>query len=135
LPSAPGSWASFATVVFFALTSPYLHVALQSVFLVVIFFAGIWSAKHYAAQTGIEDPPEVVIDEIAGQWLALVGFEATWSNLLLAFFFFRVFDIWKPLPIRLGEKLPEGLGIMVDDILAGIAAHFAVAFINRFLLV
>ncbi len=134
LPRAPGSWASLATVVFFAFSGPYLHAALQSALLVLLFFVGIWASGHYAAAVGKGDPSEVVIDEIAGQWLALVGFEASLSNLVLAFFFFRLFDIWKPLPIRLGEKLPGGLGIMMDDILAGIAAHFAVTLVNRFLL-
>ncbi len=134
LPKAPGSWASFTTVVLFGLSAPYLHAALQSAILILLFLAGSWASGHYAAETGCKDPKEVVIDEIAGQWLTLVGFEVSPQNLLLGFFFFRLFDIWKPLPIRLGEKLPGGLGIMLDDILAGIAARFAVEIFNRFLL-
>ncbi len=134
LPKAPGTWGSLGALVLFALIGPFSHAAIQSALTVIFFVLGIWAAGHYAATKKERDPKEIVIDEIAGQWLALVGFKVTLLNLLLAFFFFRLFDIWKPLPIRLGEKLPGGLGIMTDDIMAGIAAHFAVECFNRFLL-
>lgn len=134
LPKAPGSWGSLGAVILFAATAPYLHPALQSALAVILFLVGIWAAGDYAATSFETDPKEVVIDEIAGQWLTLAGYEVTFMNLLLAFFFFRLFDILKPLPIRLGEKLPGGLGIMTDDLLAGIAAHFTLKLVNRFLL-
>ncbi len=134
LPKAPGSWGALVAVAFFALTGSLFPAVIQSVLLVFLFLTGIWASENYALQKGEKDPPEVVIDEITGQWLTLIGFEVTFSNLLLGFLFFRLFDIWKPLPIRLGEKLSGGLGIMVDDILAGIAAHFALSLVNRFLL-
>jgi phosphatidylglycerophosphatase A len=108
---------------------------------------GVWSAARAAAYSGIEDPQFVVIDEVAGQHLALLlplipialphltahldlsGFTiffalslVNWKYLLLGFILFRGFDIWKPWPIRRLEKLPGGWGIMADDWMAGIYA-------------
>jgi phosphatidylglycerophosphatase A len=108
---------------------------------------GVWSAARVAAYAGIEDPQYVVIDEVSGQQLALVlplipvaipHFASrpdlsiyglffalslvNWKYLLLGFILFRVFDIWKPFPIRRLEKLPGGWGIMADDWMAGIYA-------------
>ncbi|HHI98214.1 MAG TPA: phosphatidylglycerophosphatase A [Thermodesulfatator atlanticus] len=134
LPKAPGTWASLGLVLVFAGVSRFLPPVLQSVLAVILFLVGIWSAERYAAAQEEKDPKEIVIDEITGQWLTLAGFEATVANLALGFILFRLFDIFKPLPIRLGEKLPGGLGIMMDDVLAGIAARFTLEIINRFLL-
>jgi phosphatidylglycerophosphatase A len=108
---------------------------------------GVWSAARVAAHTGVADPQYVVIDEVSGQQLALVlplipvaipHFASrpdlsiyglffalslvNWKYLLLGFILFRVFDIWKPFPIRRLEKLPGGWGIMTDDWMAGIYA-------------
>jgi phosphatidylglycerophosphatase A len=108
---------------------------------------GVWSAARVAAHTGVADPQYVVIDEVSGQQLALVlplipvaipHFAArpdlsiyglffalslvNWKYLLLGILLFRLFDIWKPFPIRRLEKLPGGWGIMADDWLAGVYA-------------
>jgi phosphatidylglycerophosphatase A len=108
---------------------------------------GVWSAARAATYAGIKDPQFVVIDEVAGQHLALllplipialphltahmdlsdftIFFALSlvnWKYLLLGFILFRVFDIWKPWPIRQLEKLPGGWGIMADDWMAGIYA-------------
>jgi phosphatidylglycerophosphatase A len=115
--------------------------------LVILAAIGVWSASRAAAYAGIEDPQFVVIDEVAGQHFALLlplipialpHFTAhmdfsvfaiffalslvNWKYLLLGFILFRVFDIWKPWPIRRLEKLPGGWGIMADDWMAGIYA-------------
>jgi len=115
--------------------------------LVLLAAIGVWSASRAAAYAGIEDPQFVVIDEVAGQHFALLlplipialpHFTAhmdfsvfaiffalslvNWKYLLLGFILFRVFDIWKPWPIRRLEKLPAGWGIMADDWMAGIYA-------------
>jgi phosphatidylglycerophosphatase A len=115
--------------------------------LVVLGGIGVWSAARAAAYAGIEDPQFVVIDEVAGQHLTLLlplipialphltahmdlsAFTiffalslVNWKYLLLGFILFRVFDIWKPWPIRRLEKLPGGWGIMADDWMAGIYA-------------
>ena len=133
LPKAPGTWGAIGAVAFYALLGPYLNALLQSLIAIVLILSGIWASEIYA-QKKDKDPQEVVIDEIAGQWLTLVSFNISPLNLILGFFFFRLFDIWKPLPIKLGEKLPGGIGIMMDDILAGIAANLCLRFINQFLL-
>jgi phosphatidylglycerophosphatase A len=115
--------------------------------LVLLVAIGVWSASRAAAYTGIEDPQFVVIDEVAGQHLTLLlplipialphltthmDFSdfaiffalslVNWKYLLLGFILFRVFDIWKPFPLRRLEKLPGGWGIMADDWMAGVYA-------------
>ena len=115
--------------------------------LVLLVAIGVWSASRAAAYAGIEDPQFVVIDEVAGQHLTLLlplipialphltthmDFSdfaiffalslVNWKYLLLGFILFRVFDIWKPFPLRRLEKLPGGWGIMADDWMAGVYA-------------
>ncbi len=81
---------------------------------------GIWAAERTAVLVGKKDPGLVVVDEVLGQWLAL-GFlpRMTWPWALLAFGLFRLFDIWKPWPVRQLERLPGGTGIVADDLAAG----------------
>ncbi len=83
---------------------------------------GIPAATIVARESGHKDPGYVVIDEVAGQWIALIGTRPDWPHAVLALLFFRVFDIWKPWPIRRLEALPEGTGIMLDDVAAGVLA-------------
>jgi phosphatidylglycerophosphatase A len=116
--------------------------------LLIIALLGVWSSSRAAAYAGVKDPQHIVIDEVSGMHLTLVlaivpvglptgllpADEATvfglysalsllnWKYLLLGFILFRVFDIWKPWPIRRLEKLPGGWGIMADDWMAGIYA-------------
>jgi len=88
---------------------------------IIWLMPGIWSATRTAQITGKKDPGLVVIDEVLGQWLTLVGATSfAWKNFLAAFVLFRVFDIWKPWPIRKIERLPEGYGIVCDDLAAGL---------------
>jgi phosphatidylglycerophosphatase A len=84
---------------------------------------GIWAGGHAVQAFGKNDPAQVVVDEVAGSWIALAG--ATLLNgyaLVGAFLLFRLFDIWKPFPIRRLELLPGGMGIMADDLMAGLYA-------------
>ena len=82
---------------------------------------GIWAAGATARDLGKKDPGRVVIDEVLGQWLTAAGIlHPTWQSYLLAFALFRIFDIIKPWPIRSLEKLPGGVGIVFDDLLAGV---------------
>ncbi len=123
-PFAPGTFGSlFALPIGWALANEGGLVAL-AIATVVVFLIGIWAANAYMAQAGEHDPGPVVIDEVAGQWLTMLPMAAmlTWQGLLVAFILFRVFDIWKPWPISWADKNIEGgLGVMVDDIMAGIA--------------
>jgi phosphatidylglycerophosphatase A len=83
---------------------------------------GALAGAIVARESGREDPGFVVIDEVAGQWIALIAIKPDWKHAALALFLFRLFDIWKPWPIRRLEELPEGTGIMLDDVAAGLLA-------------
>jgi phosphatidylglycerophosphatase A len=83
---------------------------------------GVPAATIAARESGRHDPGFVVIDEVAGQWIALLGSPADWRHALIALILFRVFDIVKPFPARQLEALPAGWGIVFDDIAAGLYA-------------
>ncbi len=83
---------------------------------------GWYTSARVEASTGRIDPSEVIIDEWVGQWIALIAVPLHWPLIVLAFIGFRLFDIVKPWPIRQLQHLPGGVGIMIDDILAGGAA-------------
>jgi phosphatidylglycerophosphatase A len=83
---------------------------------------GIPAATIVAREAGREDPGFVVVDEVAGQWIALIAMRPDWRHALLALALFRLFDIWKPWPVRRLEELPGGTGIMLDDVAAGVLA-------------
>ena len=89
---------------------------------VVVTLVGIPASAIVARESGREDPGFVVIDEVAGQWIALIAVRPDWLHAVLALVLFRLFDIWKPWPIRKLEALPEGTGIMLDDVAAGVLA-------------
>ena len=75
----------------------------------------------FARRVGREDPSQVVVDEVAGQWIAIAGATAlNWKSWIAAFLLFRLFDIVKPPPVRQAESLPGGYGIMADDVAAGL---------------
>ena len=110
------------------LTLLYVFTPQLAFMLVVIFvvtMVGIWAATRTAKLLGKKDPSIVVVDEVAGQMIALLSgpfWSQTWWSILTAFLLFRVFDIWKPYPIRKLEALESGLGIMADDLAAGVYA-------------
>jgi phosphatidylglycerophosphatase A len=83
---------------------------------------GVPASTIAARESGREDPGFVVVDEVAGQWIALLGGHASWQHAVLALMLFRLFDITKPFPVRNFESLPEGWGIVFDDVAAGLYA-------------
>lgn len=86
----------------------------------IVFPAGVWAGTRTARALGIKDPGRVVVDEVIGQWITLAGAHTfNWKSYAGAFLLFRIFDIWKPAPVRQLEALPEGLGIVADDVMAG----------------
>jgi len=98
------------------------QLAAMLVLIFIVSMAGIWAATRVERTTQKKDPSIVVIDEVAGQMIALLSgpfWIPTWWSILSAFVLFRLFDIWKPYPIRRLEELESGLGIMADDLLAG----------------
>ncbi len=89
---------------------------------IIIFFIGWWASNCFLKHTNrTDDASDVVVDEVAGQWLLLAALYPTWQSYLVGFILFRIFDIVKPWPISVADrKIPGGLGIMFDDMLAGI---------------
>lgn len=93
----------------------------------------VWAAGRLESSSGRKDPSIVVIDEVVGQWVALVGVAGhNWLGWVGAFLLFRLFDIWKAPPARQLEKLPGGAGIVADDIIAGAYAALALHAAGRF---
>ena len=126
LKPGPGTWGSLATVMLWALASSRIPVA-DRVWATIIAAAavtliGIPAATLVARSSGLKDPQFVVIDEVAGQLVTLIAVPLGWKTFLAGLILFRVFDIWKPFPIRRLERLPEGTGIVVDDLGAGLYA-------------
>ncbi|MEL7116210.1 MAG: phosphatidylglycerophosphatase A [Pseudomonadota bacterium] len=137
LPGAPGTWGALAALpVAWAI---YVTAGLWAflVATVVVTLIGWWATVE-ETRTGDPDPSEIVIDEVAGQWIALwpvligaahAGADPLrlWPGWLAAFVLFRLFDIWKPGPVRWADRMHTPWGIMLDDVLAGILAAIGVA--------
>lgn len=128
LKPGPGTYGSVAAVLLWYSAAHVFHpsgialaitTALAGLTATLI---GIPAATIVAREAGREDPGFVVIDEVAGQWLALIAMRPDWQHAVLALVLFRLFDIWKPWPIRRLEALPAGTGIMLDDVAAGVLA-------------
>jgi len=124
----PGTWGSIAALLLWAAFAWGAHPAPQTLFLVLLagiavsIIVGVPAATIAARESGRHDPGFVVVDEVTGQWIALVGSRPTWQHALIALILFRLFDITKPFPARQLEALPEGWGIVFDDVAAGIYA-------------
>jgi phosphatidylglycerophosphatase A len=101
---------------------------------IVLFVVGVWASSRTCRISGLKDPQKVVIDEVSGQLIALVPVALSPAHVpvIAAFALFRLFDIFKPYPIRKLESLPGGLGVMADDALAGLYAA-ALIWIGRLL--
>jgi phosphatidylglycerophosphatase A len=100
---------------------------------VAVAIPGMLAAGAVERALKLEDPRIVVVDEVVGQWLALAGaLSLNWKSYLFAFVLFRIFDIWKPPPVRRLERLPGGLGVMADDLLAGVYAALVLSLMGCF---
>ncbi len=134
-PVAPGTAGSLAAIL---IAWPLVHYAGWQPWwflapVVLLTGPGIWAAGVTARELQKKDPRVVVVDEVLGQWLTLAG--ARHLNLkswIAAFVLFRLFDIWKPPPVRQLEALPGGTGIVADDLMAGIYAAVILAAIGYF---
>ena len=133
----PGTWGSAATVLLWAGIAYFLRpewrtpVAIAAALIVILI--GIPAATQVARATGAKDPQFVVIDEVAGQWIALMFSRVNLSHLLAGFLLFRLFDIVKPWPARRLEHLPGGWGIMLDDVAAGVYALLLMLALNHWI--
>ena len=121
IPGAPGTWGSLAAVpcFYYLARFPWVHLGL----LPLLFLLGVYASTQVERRFAEKDPSWVVIDEVLGVGVAMVGIPTDWPFVIMALILFRLFDIWKPYPIRKLEKLPEGWGIMADDLLAGVYAN------------
>jgi len=124
LPLAPGTWASLAGVACWYAGQSLLPAfgTLQWFWVIAAVVAGYVSIKKVTALWG-EDPSQVVIDELAGCWVACLALPHRAGVLITALVFFRLFDIFKPLGVRKLESLPGATGVLLDDLLAGFYAN------------
>ena len=128
LKPGPGTYGSIAALLLWFAAAHALHPTPAALAIgttlaaIVATLIGIPSATIVAHESGREDPGHVVIDEVAGQLIALILMPADPAHAALALLLFRLFDIFKPWPIRKLEALPEGAGIMLDDVAAGLFA-------------
>ena len=118
LPFAPGSWGSLGALLLWLLLPITFSVHLSVI--IILFVLGVYSSNKMAEDLADHDPSEVVIDEAVGMGISLFMLPHSFELYLLAFIFFRVFDIFKPSFIYHIQNLPGGWGIMMDDVLAGI---------------
>jgi phosphatidylglycerophosphatase A len=121
LRPGPGTWGSAAAVLIWLTLARWIPVPWQPGVLAGLAVVAV-AATRVARASGVEDPQFVVIDEVVGQWITLLFAGVTWKTVLAGFILFRGFDIVKPPPVRQLERLPEGTGIVVDDVAAGIYA-------------
>ena len=122
LPIAPGTWGTVAGVPIYLFIcdfsfNTYLIITL------IINFVGVWLCHKAAKDVGVHDHPGIVWDEISGYLITMIAAPVSWLWIILGLILFRVFDIWKPFPIRfIDSAVKGGLGIMLDDVLAAIYA-------------
>jgi phosphatidylglycerophosphatase A len=124
----PGTWGSVAAFLLWAWAAIGLHSSSQTTLILLLagivlsIALGVPAATIAARESGRHDPGFVVVDEVAGQWIALLWAPAEWRHGIIALVLFRLFDITKPFPARQLERLPEGWGIVFDDVAAGLYA-------------
>jgi phosphatidylglycerophosphatase A len=123
LPITPGSWGSLAALPFAWVIRDQWGTAGLAIAAAIAFMVGWWAAATVAKASAVEDPGSIVIDEVAAQWLVLLAAPPVPLPYALAFLLFRIFDIWKPWPVRCAERrVKGGLGIMLDDLFAAVYA-------------
>jgi len=136
LKPAPGTWGSAAAVIAALVLHPLGGPVLLLVSSVAAYFIGLWAVKIETAGQDNHDPSEIVIDEVVGQWIALLPTSvgawmmglpllSLWPGIVTAFVMFRLFDIWKPGLIGRADRRDDATGVMLDDVWAGV--HAAVA--------
>lgn len=137
LRPAPGTWGSFAALpaamIVYALAGPWIFIALT----IGLYFLGLWATRQETQGQDNHDPSEIVIDEVVGQWIAVfpvllgaarndVSLLALWPGWIAAFILFRFFDITKIGPVGWADKRDDAIGVMLDDVIAGIFAAIGV---------
>src|SRR5262245_60614217 len=131
LPAMPGTWGSLAALpCAWAIRSLWGSLGL-AIAIAIVLSLGCWAAGTVARASGVNDPGAIVIDEVAGQWLVLLPAPLDPLPYAAAFVLFRIFDIWKPWPVRWADgNVPGGFGIRFDDLLAAVYALLALVTIG-----
>ncbi len=130
LPKAPGTWGSVVGLLSGTLVIKFVSVETLFLLTILVTLAAVKHINLYEKRTGIHDDKRIVIDEVAGIWLALCFSGISPAALVLSFLFFRIFDIWKPSIIgKIDREAPGGWGVMGDDLVAGAAAGLASALV------
>ena len=133
LPLAPGTWGSVFAILLWWVLLKDLNTYIFGVVIIIFLLIGIVVSNIIIDQSGDHDPSHIIIDELVGQWLALFLLPEGFFNIAISFILFRFFDIIKPWPIRLIEKFPKGLGVMSDDLAAGLITLVLIQIINIYL--
>ncbi len=124
MPFAPGTWGSLGAIAVWWFIPQNLFI--QSILILLSVLVGTWSSQTYANHLKLKDPSEIVIDEVAGMWISLFMLPQNFILFLIGFILFRIFDIIKPFVIDKVQYYPGGIGIMADDILAGIFSRIII---------
>lgn len=138
LKPAPGTWGSLAALpcawLLYVLSGPYGLLLATA----LVFALGLWATQQETAGQDDHDPSEIVVDEVVGQWIALlpVAFGAAragadvlalWPGIVAGFVLFRLFDVWKPWLVGKADQRGDALGVMLDDVIAGVFAAIGVS--------
>ncbi len=130
-PFAPGTAGSLAAVPLYMAASGLSWPVYASVVLVIVA-VGVWAADRAEELLGKKDHPSIVIDEIAGFFITMFLLKPEWEYVMAGFVLFRLFDIWKPFPLHRLQQMHGGLGVMLDDIGAGVYANIVLQTIRLF---
>jgi phosphatidylglycerophosphatase A len=141
LRPAPGTWGSLAALPLGWALDVLGGAQLLGAGIVVVFFAGWWATRVMTDGQADHDPSEIVVDEVVGQWIALLALSlpatrhglditALWPGWIAAFVLFRLFDIWKPWLVGKADRRGDALGVMLDDVIAGVFAAIFVTLIG-----
>ena len=133
LPLAPGTWGSIFAILVWWVFLKDLDPLIFGIIIILFFFIGIIVSYVIIDQNDNNDPSYIIIDELVGQWLALWILPDGYFYIIVVFILFRFFDIIKPWPIRFMEQLPKGLGVMCDDLTAGLITLILIQIINFYL--
>jgi len=140
---APGTWGSLAAIPFAWIIIQLTGFSGLALATLIVFALGLWATKAETAGRENHDPSEIVIDEVAGQWIALfpvaygagmmgVDVLALWPGWIAAFTLFRLFDISKPLLVGWADRRDDAMGVMLDDVIAGVFAAIGVVILGGF---
>jgi len=129
LPKAPGTWGTLVGIPVYLLLAPLPHEGYLLVTL-ALFGLGVWACGKTGRELGVHDHGAIVWDEVVGYLVTMAGVPGDWQWLLAGFLLFRLFDILKPWPIRwLDRRVKGGLGVMLDDVAAGLMAWVVLQFL------